>query len=207
MYTEERLFTYLQHFERDFSRTRTRIIDATEGGAQKRGATSMSLRDALNRFATRPLAASHSPHSGLRWDLLPQCARALEQRITEAVEIQQISQETLPLLEEVRDNLADQKRVNRAIARIDILRSRMNEFGLCYQLIMQLTQKSELNRFRADQKISASKVDGAQRQRLQVQRDIENVRSVIEAAVEFQSLITQTMARIAEFGNSRKEAA
>jgi hypothetical protein len=41
MYTEERLYTYLQHFERDFARTKTRIIDATEGGVLQRGATSM----------------------------------------------------------------------------------------------------------------------------------------------------------------------
>jgi len=37
MYTEERLFLYLQQFERDFARSAARIIDATEGGALKRG--------------------------------------------------------------------------------------------------------------------------------------------------------------------------
>ena len=31
-YTEERLFTYLQQFERDFAKSKARIIDATEGG-------------------------------------------------------------------------------------------------------------------------------------------------------------------------------
>ena len=36
MYTEERLFTYLQQFERDFANTKARVIDATEGGAAKR---------------------------------------------------------------------------------------------------------------------------------------------------------------------------
>src|SRR6185437_11105271 len=42
MYTEERLFTYLQQFERDFARSKARIIDATEGGAAKRGTTVMT---------------------------------------------------------------------------------------------------------------------------------------------------------------------
>ena len=42
MYTEERLFSYLQQFERDFAVSRARIIDATKGGARKAGATPMS---------------------------------------------------------------------------------------------------------------------------------------------------------------------
>src|SRR5213079_2546333 len=54
MYTEERLFTYLQQFERDFAHSSRRIIDATEGGALKRGAESMTLARALEQFCTRP---------------------------------------------------------------------------------------------------------------------------------------------------------
>jgi hypothetical protein len=53
MYTEERLFTYLQQFERDFSTTRCRVIDATEGGAKKRGATVMPLAAALASLSAR----------------------------------------------------------------------------------------------------------------------------------------------------------
>jgi hypothetical protein len=37
MYTEQRLFSYLQQFERDFAASSARIIDASEGGAMKRG--------------------------------------------------------------------------------------------------------------------------------------------------------------------------
>ena len=35
MYTEERLFTYLQQFERDFLQQQARVIDATEGGRRQ----------------------------------------------------------------------------------------------------------------------------------------------------------------------------
>ena len=55
MYTEERLFTYLQQFERDFLLTKTRVIDATEGGAKKRGAIAMKLADAIREFCIAPL--------------------------------------------------------------------------------------------------------------------------------------------------------
>jgi hypothetical protein len=49
MYTEERLFTYLQQFERDFSKSTAKIIDCTEGGAAKLGTTVMSLAEATSR--------------------------------------------------------------------------------------------------------------------------------------------------------------
>ena len=207
MYTEERLFTYLQHFERDFARTKTRIIDATEGGAMKRGATSMSLADAIAQYCTRPLTIGRCAHPGLRWDRLAECAGSLEARRSEAKQVEQISRETLPLLEEVRDNLSDQSRVNRAIGKLDLLRARIAQLGRCYGLIMQLTQNSELDRFRADQQISASKAEGTDRQRRQVERDIANVRSVVDASQAFQQLMEQTIFRVDEFRAMQREAA
>ena len=68
-YTEERLFTYLQQFERDFLRSPRKIIDATEGGVLKRGATNMPFAAAIEQFCTRPLEILPSEHPGLRWQL------------------------------------------------------------------------------------------------------------------------------------------
>ncbi len=199
MYTEERLFTYLQHFEREFAKTNSRIIDATEGGVLKRGTTPMPLSDAIAEHCRGPLAISRLEHPGMRWDQLFECKSSLQNRRQEAEQVEQISRETLPLLEEVRDHLQDQNRVNRAIAKIDILRARMAQFSTCYTLIMQLMQDSELNRYKADRKIAAAKVDGVERQRRQVQRDIENVRNVADSAAEFQTLMEQTIQRIEQF--------
>jgi hypothetical protein len=208
-YTEERLFTYLQHFERDFAKTRTRIIDATEGGVLKRGSVPMAFKDAIAQFCVSPLAPARQEHPGLRWDLLIDCKSSLKNRRNEAQEIEQISKQTLPLLEEVRDHLEDQSRVNRTIAQLDILRARISELGDCYTMIMQLTQKSELARFKADRKIAAAKVSGTEKQKRQVERDIDNVRHVIEAAQEFQKLMDFAIARVEEFHHrhAKREAA
>jgi len=81
----------------------------------------------------------------------------------------------------------------------------MAEFSACYTLIMQLMQKSELQRFKADRKISAAKVDGIERQRRQVQRDIENVRNVADSAAEFQVLIEETIARLEQFNHRQRQ--
>jgi hypothetical protein len=198
MYTEERLFTYLQQFERDFLRTKTRIIDATEGGARKRGTTTMPLASAIASFCQKEQCPPYSDHTGLRWDLLEECIACLERRHDEAAEVEAISRDTMALLEEVRDYLSDQGRVNRLIAQIDVLRARMNTFGRTYDLIMQLSQLTELARFHADRKITASRIDGAERQRRQLMRDIQNVRGVCDAAREFQLLMRQVIVHLSE---------
>jgi hypothetical protein len=195
MYTEERLFSYLQQFERDFADSKARIIDASEGGAAKRGATPMTLAEALEQFCREPLIRGFVPHPGTHASRVFDCLASLGRRLEEAVEIERVSRDTLPLLEEIRDHIEDQGRVNRAIIRIDALRSRMNDLGACYDLIVQLTQSTELKRFEADRKISAAqkKLDAAEKQRRQVGRDIVNVHGIADAAAEFQALMREVI--------------
>ncbi|HSZ57356.1 MAG TPA: 6-hydroxymethylpterin diphosphokinase MptE-like protein [Tepidisphaeraceae bacterium] len=191
MYTEERMFTYLQQFERDFLRCKSRVIDATEGGAAKRGTTVMPLAEAIEKFCTQPLGAMARDYPRVQWERLDECVESLGRRLDEARRIEQISAETLPKLQEIRDHIDDQHRVNRAIGQIDLLRVRMNELGATYDLVTELTQPTQLDRFTADRKISAEKVEGLEKQRRQVARDIENVRGVMQAAGDFQRLIAQ----------------
>ncbi len=196
MYTEERLFTYLQQFERDFSRTATKIIDASEGGAAKRGAVCMKLAEVIQEFCRQPLAASNAESGGFQWSRITGCMSSLEIRKTEAAEIERISRETLPVLQEIHDHIEDQMRVNRAIARIDLLRNQMNTYGKTYDLVIQLTQSTELKRFQADRKIAAAKLTGIELQRHQVSRDIDNVRGVANAAKEFRDLMDEVIAEL-----------
>lgn len=196
MYTEQRLFTYLQQFERDFARTTRTVIDATEGGAMKRGATVMTLADALNQHCTGSVSAPPESAEPMRWDRAGQCIDSLQKRLDEARQIEQIGRQTLPLLMEVRDHLADQQRVNRAIAKIDPLRAEINRFGPTYDLVMQLSQKTELERFREDRVIAAAAVNSLERQRRQIERDINNVEGVVAAAAEFQDLMRDVIDRL-----------
>jgi hypothetical protein len=198
-YTEERLFTYLQHFERDFAKATARIIDATQGGVLKRGAESMTLADALAAFCDSPLPRTLPEHPGLCWDRIGECAGSLQKRDEEAAEIESIALQTLPLLQSIRDKIEDQDHVNRTIALVDALRVRVSGLSVCYGLIMQLTQSTELSRFKADRKISAEHLEGVDLQRRQVERDIENVRAVIAASGDFRKLISTVLARMESF--------
>ena len=197
MYTEQRLFTYLQQFERDFARTDRTVINATEGGALIRGAANMTLADAIDQHCTRPVRPPQVDVHPMRWGAIRANIDHLDARLAEARQIEQIARDTLPLLMEVRDHLNDQKRVNRTIATIDALRARMNELGPCYDLVMQLTQKSELERFKQDRVIEAGDLSPLERQRLQVQRDIDSVSAVAVAAADFQRRMADVIERLA----------
>jgi len=208
IYTEERLFTYLQQFERDFAEASSRIIDATEGGVLKRGAEVMPLAEALERFCRAPLSGGPAPHPGLDWRPLEAMVPPLRQRREEANQIAQISRETLEYLKEIRDHLDDQPRVNRAIARVDRLRARINELGACYYLVTQLMQPGEMRRFRADRRLAAQRLQGVDRQRGQTERDIDHVQSVLDAAGDFVALVDEVTQRLAGFArHGLKEAA
>ena len=196
MYTEQRLFAYLQQFERDFAGSSARIIDATEGGAMKRGAEVMSLSEVLQELSPIENDAIIQKHGHSRRAGTAHATHSLEQRLEEGKQIEAIARETLPLLEEVSTCLDDQPRVNRLIATIDTLRARMLRFNDCYELITALSQQSELDRFRHDRQLTASRLSGLERQKKQLERDIANVRSLLAGSGAFATLIEETIAKM-----------
>jgi hypothetical protein len=205
MYTEERLFTYLQQFERDFLRSGRTIIDATEGGAHKRGTIVMTLAEAIARHCTHPLPVALEERCAFDWTRLGECVESLRTRRAEAETIRDISEKTLPLLEEIRDHTHDQLRVNRVIAKLDPLRAKMNAVGATYDLVTTFTQSTQFTRFRADRAIASAKVSGEELQKRQVQRDIDNVKGVADGASKFIVLLDEVIDSI---GSARlKEAA
>ncbi|HEV8291762.1 MAG TPA: 6-hydroxymethylpterin diphosphokinase MptE-like protein [Tepidisphaeraceae bacterium] len=196
MYTEQRLFSYLQQFERDFATSKARVIDASEGGALKRGAVVMTLAEAIQKMSgtVRPTEAFVGP-------AVPDISSTidvLKNRLEESKKIEKIAQETLPLLENVGTCLDDQPRVNQLIARIDSLRAKMLQLNDCYELITALSQQSELERFRQDRQLAASRATGLDRQKGQLKRDIANVKSLLEATAAFQTLVTATIQKLKE---------
>jgi hypothetical protein len=207
MYTEERLFTYLLQFERDFGKCKSKIIDASEGGASKRGTTAMPLSEAIAQFCSKPLPKIEPDAPRPRWDLLENCRRSVLLRRSEAEEIERIGQQTMPLLEEIRDHIQDQKRVNRLIARIDELRTKMDVLGRTYEQVMQFSQQSELKRFERDRLLAAARLEGFKRQEFQLQRDIENVEAVTAAARAFVQCMSEVADNLASQAMRRKEAA
>jgi hypothetical protein len=206
MYTEERLFTYLQQFERDFAESIAKgetVIDATEGGALKRGARVMSLKEALATYCTEELVWRGKERETSKADWA-EVARCLQARHDESERIRAVAEQTYPLLEEIREHAGNDARVNVAIAKIDLLRAKMNDLGATYDLVTQLTQKTELERFESDMRISSEKdLDAHEKQRRQVTRDLANCRAIMLAAEEFSAL----MSRVIDEGDATEREA
>ncbi len=199
MYTEERLFTYLQQFERDFVGSRQQIFDCTEGGALKKGATPMSLSDFLTRYALQVFPMdlrSENPVTEI-----PDVHASLVARLAEAREIIRVGLETLPLLEQIRANIGHHETVNRLIGKIDRLRTQMDKYGPTYELVQQFDQTAELARFQADQRIVEQKLAGEALQQAQIARDIENVKSLLQAARAFAAHVEGVVAGLAVRGD------
>ena len=199
MYTEQRLFSYLQQFERDFAACKSRVIDASEGGAMKRGATSMPLADVLRRFANQPLRSTLPPHAGPPDVSIDRVLAALNARVEEAGRMRDVACRVVPLLEDVRDHVDDDARVNRAVAQIDPLRAEMNAVGRTYQLVMYLAQQNEFERFKTDLSIDGREATApaAVTQRRRADRDLTNARAIVTAADAFIALVRETIARFA----------
>jgi hypothetical protein len=157
------------------------VIDATEGGLPKAHTQRSTLAEALARHAADPLpvlpAASGRPDA----DRLRDTADHLNRRIDEVRELARISRETTPLLRQMIRHQRDRARMDRLFARLEKKKKRVAELGDAFSLINHLNQIGAYKRQRADRAICVADGDDAyDRQRKQLDRDLENVRWLID---------------------------
>ena len=208
VYTDEQMFTYLQQFERDFANTSSQVIDATEGGAFKTGATLMTLADALVQFATRQIPDAkwaykkESTFDG-RSALGPAKA-ALQNRIDEISLLENLSSEMKSVLEEMISLVDEQAKLNQRMVRVDELRAKVHSLEEVLQMVCDVGQLGELRRYKLDRMIGASRVKGKERQRRQLQRDLEYVSNVIEGCGELRAMLNEALERFSKYDQEGK---
>lgn len=196
IYTDEQMGTYLAQFEADFQRDTQnglRVIDATEGGARKRGAEVMTLRDALASLADRPGhdlpdTASHARDSA---SVRPTLRAHLDGVRGQSKRIAEASDEAVALLGEVLEHQRDLKRAGALIARTDRLGKEVRGFTPGFRLVEFVNQTGVFNRFRADRSIELrDPTDPYEKQRLRIDRDIKNIGWIADAARELIGRLT-----------------
>ena len=193
IYTDEQMHAYLQQFEEDFARDvaagRT-ILDATEGGVAKRGASPTTLDAVLRSAADQaPFELPTSTHQRdtARVD-------AARERLVQAADssrrVAEVSRETGALLEEMREQHQDQEHVNRLIARVDTLRDEVVQLRPAYGLAHHLNQTGTLKRVLADRAIDLDDfMEPLERQQKQIERDAVNVSWLGESAANVERLL------------------
>ena len=175
VFTDEQMFTYLQKFQKDWRKAPHRVIDATEGGASKTGAEAMPLAEALSRFATGsasplPVPAPPDPEA-----LRPSLLAALDRRLSECSVVQRICRDTLKRLKRIERRFEDRAYVTKQIAAIDTERKAMARYALMNEMIAELTQSDEFAKIRRDKAISAKRLQGVERLKAQLERDLDYV--------------------------------
>lgn len=182
IYTDEQMFTYLQQFEKDFAACPVTIIDASEGGAQKRFCQTMSLTDAAEKYCTKRIPAELFDY---RRDIpefdaetLTPARECLETRIEETQEMLDLVNGTITIVTEMLELLDDQQALNRKMVRLDELRTMVKHRPDIYKLIMMVSQHAEMYRFRQDRLLEIDDIEGVDRQRRQLQRDVGYVSEI-----------------------------
>lgn len=186
IYTDDTLFTYLEQFEKDFAGARARVIDATEGGAYKRGTTVMTLAEAARQFCPERLPESCFAYrrQAAWWNdsRLKPAVRELNRRVEDVTYFRDRSKECVDVLKEMMQLTDKPAEFNRKLARVDDLRAQIGRHEATYQLVNQMAPLAELRRYSADRKMDSGSARGEEKARRQLFRDIEFVSSMIEAA-------------------------
>lgn len=176
IYTDEEMFTYLQQFEKDFSACKTRVIDASQGGAKKAFCETMSLEQAVESYCPAPIDRNmFSYQKSQEWFHTQKLKNGLAQlklRIQEAEDFKEIVIETIALVKSMLGLLHNQPELNRTMVRLDELRSMVNQRTNIYKLIGCVSQMAELFRFRQDRIIGLKEKEGKEKQRQQLLRDV-----------------------------------
>ncbi len=197
VYTDEQMHTYLAQFERDFygdAEKGLTTIDATEGGVRKSNTRIMALADALAECASNdapalpeiPLPPTADDAGQIR------TARArLASLKRDADKISRRSRKTVDLLRQVRDHQRDQRRVNDLITKINTIRDEVTSIEPAFRLVQRLNQTGAFNRARADRALALdADLNPVERQRRQVERDMQNVSWIADAADALSTLLS-----------------
>ncbi len=199
IYTDEQMFTYLQQFEKDFAACGATVIDATEGGALKQACQSMSLAEAARRYCKAPIARERFAYRRSLEHSAPDkqdAARTLVgQRMEEVDSLLEIGRETLTIVQDMLELIEDQHALNRKMVRLDELRTMVRRRQDIYEMVSYVSQAAEMFRYRQDRTIEVDQVEGKERQRRQLMRDIAYVSEINKGCERLKKMLQDCLDR------------
>jgi len=208
IYSDDQMITYLRQFERDFATAPQRIIDATEGGMVKQHATPMKLADALVEHATRTLPNLPTPRQSLDGHRLATVREHINGRIEQVRQLAEAARQTLPILHEMLERQRDHQRMNLLFKRMEQHQKKVAQLHEAFALVNELNQIGAFKRVKADRQINVTPdADEYEVQRKQLERDIENLRWLIEGCEQTLEILDESIARLAEQRQGTRETA
>ncbi|MBX3358492.1 MAG: DUF115 domain-containing protein [Phycisphaeraceae bacterium] len=202
VYTDEQMLVYLSQFERDFKADAARgltTLDATEGGVRKQHAEPVTLREVVERFAGAGEAAG-LPRAGA---VEPGRAIAARERVVavrrDVWRVGELSRDAARVLRRMLERHDDQGLVNELIGEVDRLGREVAGLVPAYSLVHRLNQTGAFKRLRADRTLQMdATLTPMERQRRQIERDIDNVTWLGDAADELGRILDDAVACLPE---------
>jgi len=196
-FSDEQMQTYLKQFEKDFAEAKQTVIDASEGGLPKAHTTRMTLREAIERHATRPAPPIPRPVMRLDGGRLTRAGEVLRQRRREVEELRKMAEKTAPILTQLVDCPPESARYQKLIAEVTKNRKRVDaELSAALGLVSELNILGAFRRARMDHAISNDDTKGKLAK--QIQRDLSNVELLSEACTEMLKILDPGQERLAE---------
>jgi hypothetical protein len=194
VYSDGQMLAYLAQFERDFKAYADEgltILDASEGGAAKQHTTVKTLHAALRQYAIRPLPELPVPPRELdpqRLDAVRERLRAVRKDIGI---VANTSRKTVTIIRQMMDDQQDHKRMEAHFRKIEQHRATIGRHFHAFEMLNHLNQLGVFKRLKADRRIHFQEdaLEPIARQRLQLERDLENVIWTADAADEMLRLL------------------
>ena len=125
----------------------------------------------------------------------------MKERIRDVEELREISEETVGLVREMLELVDDQAKLNEKMVRLDELRTMVKHRPETYRLVMYVSQAAEMFRFRQDRILDVDGLEGKDRQRRQLQRDVGYVSEIRKGCERLCGLLDECVERFdAELG-------
>lgn len=199
IFTDEQMVTYLKQFERDFVNAEQTILDATEGGVPKQHTTQITLAEAIDQYATRPVPKIPVPPMGLDRARLGELREILRTRVREVNDLRSTTQKTIPILRQMQEHLKDKARVDKLFTRLHKLQRHVEqELASTFNLVNSLNTVGSFKRAKADRLIGLVSRDKKDRQAQQLERDIENLDWLTQACDEALSILDEGQQRVGD---------
>jgi len=198
IYSDRQMTAYLDQFQREFAADAARgltTLDATGGGVRKQHAEPVNLGEQIDRELARPAFAplpSFEPCEPASLD--PAVLERVRRVRADVVRVGENSRRAESILKTMIERRTDVARVNRLIDELNTVRDRVLTLQPAYGLVNHINQAGSLRRLRADRAIRVEPgIDANERQRREIERDIDNVRWLADAADELGGLLDSAM--------------
>jgi len=208
IYTDEQMFSYLQQFELNFYHSKAKVIDATEGGAAKKFTTVMTLAEALDLYAKdplppRPWSPPETPDAAGPDAAAPGGRRDIEEALTGQLgrirEVRRFYDRTLAVLKEIQKYWPDQERLAPLLEEINSVREEVKGFEEVNNLVRDIAQAVELRKVQCDRRILSERLDGLDKQKAQLERDLEYVGGFRGAVDQLEKVFSIALERFRTF--------